>query len=148
VQVRRVDQALKILCRLHQDANDPEDSFAHRELDLVVQKTEADRAAKVSGGRWQLLTKKSYRTRFILALMLATGGQNCGILVINNYNVLLYQSLGLTGSMSLLIAAIWNTVALIATAVGAWTSDRTGRRRALGRFCRILHHVLAAKLLS
>ncbi|KAK5189912.1 hypothetical protein LTR96_006117 [Exophiala xenobiotica] len=131
VQVGRVDQALKILCRLHQDANDPEDSFAHRELELVVQKTEADRAAKVSGGRWQLLTKKSYRTRFILALMLATGGQNCGILVINNYNVLLYQSLGLTGSMSLLIAAIWNTVALIANAVGAWTSDRTGRRRAL-----------------
>jgi hypothetical protein len=129
----RNDQALMILCRLHHDPSDVEDTFAHHELDLVVQKTEADRAAKISGGRWQLLTKKTYRTRFILALMLATGGQNCGILVINNYNVLLYQSLGLTGSMSLMIAAVWSTVAMIANAVGAWTSDRTGRRPALGK---------------
>ncbi|OQV03232.1 hypothetical protein CLAIMM_08301 [Cladophialophora immunda] len=131
VQMGRNDQALKILCRLHHDPNDAEDTFAHRELELAVQKTESDRAAKASGGRWQLLTKKTYRTRFILALILATGGQNCGILVINNYNVLLYQSLGLTGSMSLMIAAVWSTVALIANAVGAWTSDRTGRRPAL-----------------
>lgn len=65
--------------------------------------------------------------------MIAVGGQNAGILVINNYNVLLYQSLGLKGSMTLLVAAVWNTVGLLANVLGAATSDRTGRRTALGR---------------
>ncbi|KAI1624494.1 general substrate transporter [Exophiala viscosa] len=131
VQRQRNAEALKILCRLHHDPSDPEDTFAHRELNLIVKQLEQDRGAITGGGRWQLFTEKTYRKRLLLALMIAIGGQNAGILVINNYNVLLYESLGLTGSMPLLIAAVWNTIGFIANVVRAATSDRTGRRTAL-----------------
>ncbi|KAH0831568.1 putative MFS sugar transporter [Fonsecaea pedrosoi] len=131
VQRGQNDAALKILCRLHHDVNDPEDSFAHRELNLIVRQLQADRRAYEVGGRWQLFTDKSYRRRLYLALTVAAGGQNAGILVINNYNVLIYQSLGLKGSMPLLLAAAWNTVGLIANVLGAFISDRIGRRWAM-----------------
>jgi hypothetical protein len=87
---------LEILCGLHHNANDPEDHFAHRELKLIKKQLEAGHAAIETDDRWQLFTKKSYRKRLILASMILAGGQNVGILIVNNYNTLLYQSLNLT----------------------------------------------------
>ncbi|KAK6368175.1 hypothetical protein LTS17_009916 [Exophiala oligosperma] len=124
-------KALEILCRLHHDKHDPEDHFAHRELGLIRKQLEADRVALLTDGKWQLFTKQTYRKRFILALMLLVGGQNVGVLVINNYNTLLYQSLGLSNSEALIVGAGYNTWAMIANFAGAMFSDRLGRRKAL-----------------
>jgi len=72
---------LHILCRLHRDKSDPEDHFAHRELGLIKKQLEVDRIALLADGKWQIFTKKTYRKRLILALMLLAGGQNVGVLV-------------------------------------------------------------------
>ncbi|KAK5459528.1 hypothetical protein LTS15_003656 [Exophiala xenobiotica] len=124
-------QALHILCRLHRDKTDPEDHFAHRELGLIKKQLEVDRVALLTDGKWQIFTKKTYRKRLILAFMLLAGGQNVGVLVINNYNTLLYQSLGLSNSEALVVGAGYNTWAMIANFAGATISDRLGRRKAL-----------------
>ena len=62
------------------------------------------------------------------------GGQNTGVLVINNYNTLLYDSLGLTASQALIVGAAYNTWAWIANCSGAVVSDRLGRRRIIRMF--------------
>lgn len=126
-------KALEILCRLHRDVNDPQDHFAHRELDLIRNQHEFDKAAILADGRWQLFTQKTYRKRMILATMLILGGQNVGILVINNYSFSLYTSLGLSHANSLLVGAGWNTCAALGNFVGAAFSDRFGRRKILGK---------------
>ncbi|KAJ9638583.1 hypothetical protein H2204_004354 [Knufia peltigerae] len=123
--------ALAAWIGLHHDKHDPEDHFAHRELGLIRKQLEADRVALLTDGKWQLFTKQTYRKRFILALMLLVGGQNVGVLVINNYNTLLYQSLGLSNSEALIVGAGYNTWAMIANFAGAMFSDRLGRRKAL-----------------
>ena len=93
---------------------------------------EKDRIIFETHGRWQLITKSTDRKRLILAFLLFFGGQNVGIIAINNYNVLLYQSLGLDNAGSLAVSAAWNTVGWIANILGATVSDKIGRRNALG----------------
>ena len=123
------DKALATLCRLHHDANDPSDRFARRELGLIKMQLDVDSTAIAMDGRWQLFTKPTYRRRMILAAMILAGGQNTGVLVINNYNTLLYDSLGLTASQALIVGASYNTWAMIANFAGATVSDRLGRRK-------------------
>jgi len=135
VQKDRHQEALAILRRLHHDPHDPNDTFAHQELELIVQRHEMDRKAIESGGRWQIFTQKTYRQRLFLAWLVMAGGQNIGALVINNYNVLLYQSLGLSGVVSLLLAAVYSTTGLIGSSIGGLVADKLGRRKALGMSC-------------
>ena len=65
--------------------------------------------------------------------MLILGGQNVGVLVINNYVYALHTSLGLSPMKALLLGACWNTVATISNFLGAFYSDRLGRRKGLGK---------------
>ena len=92
------EKALAILCRLHHDSADPDDHFARRELGLIKLQLDVDSTAIATDGQWQLFTKSTYRRRLILAAMVMAGGQSTGVPVINNYNTLLYDSLGLTAS--------------------------------------------------
>lgn len=72
-----------------------------------------------------------------MAFLLLLGGQNVGIIAINNYNVLLYQTLGLDNKGSLAVTAAWNTVGFLANLIGATISDRIGRRPALGKLTQL-----------
>lgn len=127
----RNDEALHILCRLHNDPDDSDDTFARRELGLInLQVIEHNKAWK-AGGKWQIFTQKTYRKRVIFSCMAITGSINTGILAIANYNVLLYQSLGLSNSQGLIVAAGWNTAGALGNFVGASFSDRVGRRKLL-----------------
>lgn len=105
---------MEILCKLHYDKGDPESHFAHRELGFIKRQLELDRIAIAKDGKWQLFNKKTYRNRLFLALMLMAGGQNVGVLVINQYNTLLYGSLSLSTSEALILGAVYNTWATIA----------------------------------
>lgn len=125
------DKALAVLCRLHRDTADPENHFAQRELALIKMQEESDHTTSLTDGRWQLFSKPTYRRRLILALMLVAGSQNTGILVINNYNTLLYKSLGLTTTQALAVGGGYNTLGFIANVIGATVSDRLGRRKIL-----------------
>jgi MFS family permease len=99
---------------------------------LIHKQIESDQQAWARDGKWQLFTVPTYRRRIVLGFLLLMGGQNIGILVINNFNVLLYKSLGLNGTASLAVAASWNTTALVANFLGAIFADRLGRRVDLG----------------
>lgn len=65
----REDEALRVLCRLHRDASDPQNSFARQELAEISIQITADKKAQQEGGRWQIFTEKTYLKRVILALM-------------------------------------------------------------------------------
>jgi MFS family permease len=125
------EKALAILCKLHHDRADPEDQFAHRELRFIKSQLEIDFQMITELGQWQLFTIPTYRRRSILGFVLMMGGQNIGVLVINNYNTLLYQSLGLSNMEALAVSAAYNTWAAFANMGGAIVSDRLGRRKAL-----------------
>lgn len=127
-------KALDVLVRLHRDPQDPNNTFAQQELQLIVDRWQAERDAVRTDGRWQLFTKKAHRKRLVLALIVMIGGQNIGPLVINQFNVLLYGSLGLGPTKSLLLSAVYNTVALVFAFVGGAISDRLGRRKSMSRF--------------
>ncbi|KAH0837150.1 hypothetical protein AYO21_04611 [Fonsecaea monophora] len=131
LQRGRRDEAFKTLCKLHHDPNDTEEHFARRELALIERQQAVDAAVLAEDGKWQLFTAKTYRKRLILGFLVMAGGQNNGTLVINNYTVLLYRSLGLNAEISLMLSAIYNTLAAIANFVGAYYSDKMGRRKAL-----------------
>lgn len=78
--------------------------------------------------------EKTYRRRLILSCIVVIATQNTGILVINSFNALLYQSLGLSNSQALIVSAGYNTWGMVANFLGATISDRFGRRRLLGEF--------------
>jgi hypothetical protein len=124
-------KALEILCKLHHDPADVEDHFAHRELRFIRSQLEVDLTLITEHGQWQLFTIPTYRRRSILGFVLMMGGQNIGVLVINNYNTLLYESLGLSNMQALVVGAAYNTWAAFANMGGATVSDRLGRRKAL-----------------
>jgi hypothetical protein len=133
VQRGQSEKALNILQKLHHNQNDSNDHFARRELGLIECQNATDTANFENDGKWQLFTVKTYRKRIILAFLVMAGGQNVGTLVINNYSVLLYRSLGLDDEMSLMLSAIYNTLAAISNFAGAFMSDRLGRRKALSK---------------
>lgn len=124
-------KALGVLVRLHRDPSAPNDDFAQEELRMIVERCQAEKETIRTDGTWRLFTKKANRQRLVLAWLVMVGGQNIGPLVINNYNVILYRSLGLNSTTSLLLSAVYNTVGLIAACFGGLISDRMGRRRAL-----------------
>ncbi|KAK5311282.1 hypothetical protein LTR93_011775 [Exophiala xenobiotica] len=125
------DRALNVLCKLHRDKRDPDNSVAHQELELIKRQVDADRMASQQGVWKQLFRQKTYRKRIVLAAMVLLGGQNLGILVINNYSALLYQSLSFSASEALIFAACYNTWATLSNMVGAVISARVGRRRVM-----------------
>lgn len=53
--------------------------------------------------------------------------QSTGVLVINNYQVLLYNGLGLTGYLPLLLYGVYTAWAAFLNWVGAMFVDRFGR---------------------
>ena len=63
--------------------------------------------------------------------MVIMGAMNTGILAISNYTALLYQSIGLSNSEALILAAGYNTFGLFANIGGIFASDRLGRRKLL-----------------
>lgn len=127
-------KALEVLIRLHRDPIDPNNTFAHQELQMIEDRCRIEKDIINVDGRWRLFTIKSNRKRLILATMVMVGGQNIGPLVINNYNVLLYGSLGLGATKSLLLSAVYNTVGLVIACIGGLISDRLGRRKAMSEF--------------
>lgn len=61
--------------------------------------------------------------------------QSTGVLGIGAYAVLIYQSLGMTGSMPIIMNAVYTTVGVfIAEVTSGLIMDRAGRRRLLCEF--------------
>ncbi|CRG88781.1 putative quinate permease [Talaromyces islandicus] len=126
----READAFKILCRLHQDPNGSDrNARAHEEFDQITRQCLVDKELNTKLGKWALFTIPSYRKRLICGTLTFFMAQSTGVLVINNYQVLLYNTLGLYDSFPLLLYALYLTVAALMNVVSAYIMDKAGRKR-------------------
>ncbi|KAL3462308.1 general substrate transporter [Aspergillus heterothallicus] len=120
--------ALTILRKLHsfQDGSTRED-LAQNELDTICAQLAVDRQVARSVGGLALFKKPSYRKRLFCGCFTQFIGQSTGVLVINNYQVMLYNSLGLYNSMPLLLYAVYLSWAAFMNYLSTFIIDRVGR---------------------
>ncbi|KAF5591198.1 sugar transporter [Fusarium pseudoanthophilum] len=127
------EEAWSVLVRLRKSVNDPEDLVAKEEYYQIEKQLELDakKLEAYGGNPWRaVVQKKSYRKRMLIGFMTQWGAEFGGPLIINNYAVILYTSLGQTGYMPLLLSALWLTTAgLIYNPGGAWLHDKVNSRR-------------------
>ncbi|KAF9885400.1 hypothetical protein FE257_012922 [Aspergillus nanangensis] len=128
------EEAKVVLQRLRWSPDDPENIVAKEEYYQTAEqiRLEAERL-KEFGSVWTAVwKKKSYRKRMILGFLTQWGAEFAGPLIINNYAVILYTNLGMTGSMPLLLSAVWLTTAgVIYNPLGAWLHDKVNSRRGM-----------------
>ncbi|KAF2031020.1 general substrate transporter [Setomelanomma holmii] len=116
LQQDRRDDAFDVVCRLHRTPEDPDNIKAKEELLLMKKQFELDKSLHVR--TFELFRTPANRRR---ALFL-------GIFVLTNYGVLIYESLGLTGYVPLLLNASWTSSTIIGNIWTAFFIDRFGRR--------------------
>jgi hypothetical protein len=154
VQNNRTDEAWTVVRRLHLIADDPNDTVAHAEYTQVCEQVAYDKQF-TNVGYAALFRKPSWRKRSLLVIFVlfssqSTGKHNqyhfslpigsdpldpsAGVLGIGNYKVLIYQSLGLTGGMPIMMNAIYTMIGTAMVIIGSWLADRVGRRKMLRGF--------------
>jgi sugar porter (SP) family MFS transporter len=129
IQRHQTDKAMKVLTELHASPDDVDHRAAIEEGENIKKQLELD--ATMPTGIMATLRVPSYRKRFLMGFFVQCIAQSTGVLVINNYSVLLYQSLGLKGSLPLLLYAVYATWAAFLNWVGSVLVDRIGRIRML-----------------
>lgn len=135
-----------MVARLHYNPQDPEEHFAREEFYQMSQQVEADRVFFESESVWDLFRKPSYRKRMICGFFTFFSNESSGILVIysewnlptrnaarllttdTDYSVLIYQGLGQTGSMPLLLSGVYVTIGAMGNYVNSLLVDRVGRK--------------------
>ncbi|KAF2802930.1 general substrate transporter [Mytilinidion resinicola] len=125
----RVDEAWKVLSRLHSDANDVDEMAAHEEFYQMTRQIEFE--SSTPGGYLEILRNPRYRKRAFLSCFIQLAANSTGALVINYYSVIIYENLGLTGYMPLLMYCIYTLIGALGNLFSLLTIDRTGRRFAL-----------------
>ncbi|KAJ5521057.1 hypothetical protein N7463_001510 [Penicillium fimorum] len=127
IMKNQMDAGLEILKRLHHTAGDSADILAHEEYYQIRGQLALE--AEKPTTFWRLIKVPSYRRRFLLAFALQFICESSGIAVINNYSVLLYNSLGLFGWKPLLVYGGYATWATITNYSSSLIIDRVGRVR-------------------
>lgn len=122
----RADEAWRNIKRLHYDPADPTGSAAHEEFASMRAQIAYERTQP--SGYLSILTTKSYRKRAFLSCFVQLAANNTGGLVINYYSVIIYGDLGLTGSIPLLMYAVYTLIGALGNLCGLLTIDKTGRR--------------------
>ncbi|OAP56366.1 hypothetical protein AYL99_09545 [Fonsecaea erecta] len=154
LQKGRTEEAWTVIRALRRSPDDPDDLVAKEELYQTKEQIALDSAKlkAVGYGPWMAcIKKKSYRKRMIIGFLTQWGAEFAGPLVINNYMVILYTNLGQTGSMPLLLSAVWLTTAgVIYNPTGAWLHDKVNSRRFMYMFgtagCLVTTSILCALL--
>ncbi|RHZ62623.1 hypothetical protein CDV55_105347 [Aspergillus turcosus] len=127
----RMDDAWKVISKLHgigqTETASAAASFAREEFYQMKQQAIADKSAAAGETFVTLFTKPSYRKRMICAFFTMFASESTGILVVYNYSVLLYQGLGFDNKISLLLAALYVSVACAGNYVSSILVDRLGR---------------------
>ncbi|KAF1815175.1 general substrate transporter [Eremomyces bilateralis CBS 781.70] len=131
----RYDEALRVLERLHRDGGydrgdggADEIPFYQREFNQIKAQI-AYEQENPQLGLIGIIKRPSYRRRLFIILFFFVFQQLTAIIPLQNYQVLLYQSLGLDGKLPLVLVGVWGTVGVIFSAVGASYFDRIGRRK-------------------
>ncbi|KAM6510330.1 hypothetical protein FALCPG4_017947 [Fusarium falciforme] len=130
-KVDRVSEAQKVLEKLHPSSeNHPEGhSFAENELHQIRNQLEIERLENAATGWTEAFSRASYRKRLLYGFFVQCIAQSTGVLVVNNYQILLYDGLGLRGSIALMLYACYNSLAAFMNWVNSLILDRFGRIR-------------------
>jgi len=130
----RLEEAKQVMIRIHRSPDDENDNFALAEFDLMVAQIQFERlksggAVSTFLGRWKyMFSKKSYLHRAALGFGIMFGIQGTGVLVINNYQIILYPGLGVGSGLSLGLYWVYVFIALIGNTCCSLYVDRLGRR--------------------
>ncbi|KAL3481530.1 general substrate transporter [Aspergillus californicus] len=121
----RLDEGRKTLYKLHQRKDDVGDTLAEKEYQTIYTRVTLDRAKALP---WKLLlTNKSIMRRLATGFFVVFAAQCSGVLVVNNYQITLYEGLGITGWKSLLLLSVYTSWAAFMNWVNAMLLDRIGR---------------------
>lgn len=122
----REDEALAVLKEMH-GTSEGDSTFYLSEFTQIKAQLALEKQEKV--GLMTVIKQPSYRKRVLLLVILATAQQTTGIIPLQYYQVILYETLGLSGKMPLILVGIWGTTATLVNIPGAYFFDRVGRRR-------------------
>lgn len=128
LQQNRHDEALSVLLKLHSSKEDPEGHEAKREFYQMKKQLELDRSIRAETGAFEVFRTPSNRKRALFSFGLMFGNQFTGVLIVANYGVVLYEAIGFSGMMPLLLNACWVTVTLPLNVFTALYVDRIGRK--------------------
>lgn len=117
-----------MLVRLHSVPGDQHHDVAAKEFHQMRQQLETDRRGRQDRSMVSLVKTAPNRKRAWIGFSMMFGNQFTGALVIANYGVLLYQSLGMKTYMPLLLSALWTTSSLPGNFFTAVYIDKFGRR--------------------
>ncbi|KAK3640165.1 hypothetical protein LTR56_005577 [Elasticomyces elasticus] len=124
--VGKNDEAWAVIQQIHRDPNDPTDTAAHAEYTQIIRQVAFDKTQK--SGYIQMFTRPSWRRRSLLAMFLMFASQATGVNSIAYYLVVIFPTLGLTGSASLITYAVYAVVGTVAAFVAIFSIDAFGRR--------------------
>ncbi|OAL26939.1 hypothetical protein AYO22_03883 [Fonsecaea multimorphosa] len=123
----RLDEARKIVFRLHFNKSDPEHEYAQEEFFQMRKQMEMD---KTLPSAWlDLFRLPSYRKRTLLGMLFAFSGQSTGVLVLNNYGPTIYGLLGYGTRDQLALQCGWITVNIVGALFCSSVMDYFGRRK-------------------
>ncbi|KAH0841219.1 putative MFS sugar transporter [Fonsecaea pedrosoi] len=132
VRYGKLDEAYIILQNLHRAATSHDETIAAREFEQIKLQSEADAVEVAKHGRWKaLFVQAAYRKRLLIGFGVVCFTQSCGFLVIYNYGVMLYSSLGLSTAEALMSTSGWISWTGVCILIGNVTVDRMGRRLSL-----------------
>jgi MFS family permease len=122
----RSEEAWTILSRLHNDPNDPDEIAAHEEFYQMKKQIEFE--ASNPSGYLAIFKTPAYRKRAFLSCFIQYAANATGGLVINYYSVIIYENLGLTTYLPLLMYCIYTLIGASGNLLSLLTIDKTGRR--------------------
>jgi MFS family permease len=128
----RNETARQILRRLHKDGSDDTDTAADAEFTQIKRQVEIDTEMRVT--YWELFRKPSHRKRTLIVIITMFAYQSTGAFGIGNYKVLIYENLGFSGGMPLLLNALYTLSGTLAIGMAALIMDKTGRKILLCEF--------------
>jgi sugar porter (SP) family MFS transporter len=131
IQRDRHEEALAILRRLHGHLGDEAGNYAMRQYNQMSKQIAFDRGVSEKIGRFPIVRTASNRKRVFLAFNLLWGTQFLGLTTVGIYGVLVYESLGMTGPMPLILQAIWVSISIPGNFINAILVDHVGRRALL-----------------
>src|ERR1700755_2747086 len=125
----RYEEALEVIKKLHGGAPGADDDFYIREFNQIKAQHELEVRESVS--LKTVLTTPSYRKRMFIVVFQFAFQMFTGIIPLQNYQVILYQYLGVTNKTALVMVGVWGTCGTIFCIFGALSFDKLGRRKAL-----------------
>lgn len=129
MQQNRNEEAHAVLLKLHRQKNDQHDTVARTEFYQMKKQVELDRQIKATVSRFELFKTPANRRRALVGFLLMWNNQFTGVLILANYGILLYTSLGLTSYVPLLLTSIWVTSSFPGNIFCAFFVERFGRRK-------------------